>query len=76
MLRRSKALQTVMNHCLETVDRLPHAQRVDLYIGLAELCGDPKEAASYHKLADEEVRLECQRRRLQCQLRFGPEAVQ
>jgi len=70
MFKRSEALQTVLDECMELAGHLPHTRRVALYRGLAELCGDAHDAARFHELAAQEVKLECQRRRLQCLLKF------
>lgn len=70
MSKRSEALQTVLNESMEWAKQLPIARRASLYRGLAEVCGDPQEAANLKALADslESLDLNCQR--LQFELKF------
>jgi hypothetical protein len=63
------ALQTVLDEGLEAAGQLPHARRVALYLALSKLC-DSRNAARFHTLAAEDVRVESLRLRLQCMLRF------
>lgn len=46
-------LQVIIEEARSREDQLPVARRVSLYRGLAELCGEPHEAARFNVLADE-----------------------
>lgn len=46
-------LQVIIEEARSREDQLPVARRVSLYRGLAELCGEPHEAARFRVLADE-----------------------
>ncbi len=46
-------LQTIIEEARSREDQLPVSRRVLLYRGLAELCGEPHEAARFNMLANE-----------------------
>ena len=48
----SKELATVILFCLKHADDAPVTERVSLYRGLAEFCGEPKRAAEFRRQAD------------------------
>lgn len=54
-------LRVIIEEARSREDQLPVARRVSLYRGLAELCGDPHEAACFRVLASElsEADLRC-----------------
>lgn len=54
-------LQVIIEEARSREDQLPVARRVSLYRGLAELCGEPHEAARFNVLANEleEADLRC-----------------
>lgn len=57
----SKELETVLKFCLKHAQSAPVAERVSLYRGLAEFCGDKKQAAEFCNLAHdlEQAELRC-----------------
>jgi hypothetical protein len=53
MPRRSKSLQVVLEECQRFAGQLPLDRRASLYRGLAEVCGNQKNAVGYISLAKE-----------------------
>lgn len=49
--KRSDALQTVIEFCLDYAPSAPVQRRILLYRGLAEFCGDRQEAARFNEAA-------------------------
>jgi hypothetical protein len=47
----SPELYTVIRFCLDRAESASVSERVSLYRGLAEICGDPKEAAKFRSMA-------------------------
>lgn len=49
----SEALKTVIDFCLEHAPEAPVHRRVKLYRGLAEFCGDKRQAALFNAAAND-----------------------
>lgn len=52
-MQPSRAMQVVVDFCLEHAEEAPVRRRVLLYRGLAEFCADDAQAALFRKLSDD-----------------------
>ena len=69
---RSEALQTVINFCMTQASNAPVHDRVKLYRGLAEFCGDKQEAANLNAVADDLETADRRSRELAIELSYRP----
>lgn len=49
----NKGAKAVVEFCLDHAPEAPVAKQISLYRGLAEICGNPDQAAQFCELADD-----------------------